>query len=194
MRRLGRGWPWAGRALLGVALVWLGGLLWFAVGLPRGVDDPETPTDGIVVLTGGSERLAAGLELLATGKAQRLFVSGVDAGTDRAALEGANPAHKELFACCVEIGREALDTAGNAREVSRWAAAQGYRSLRVVTASYHMPRALLEMRRVMPEVELVANPVFPEHVKIERWWAWPGTAFLIAREFTKYVVSLLRAR
>lgn len=192
MKRPGPSWRWAARVLFGVALVWFGGLLWYAVGLPREVGDRETPSDGIVVLTGGSERLAAGLDLLAAGKAKKLFVSGVDTGTNLAALRDANPSHAAVFDCCVEIGREALDTAGNAREVSRWAAAQGYRSLRIVTAGYHMPRALLELRRAMPDVELLANPVFPEHVKIERWWAWPGTAFLIAREFTKYAVSLAR--
>ena len=75
-----------------------------------------------------------------------------------------------------------------------WVKSGGYRSLRVVTASYHMPRSLLLFRHYMPEVELVANPVFPAHVKLESWWRWPGTAKLLAVEFNKYLVSLLRVQ
>ena len=73
-------------------------------------------------------------------------------------------------------------------------AAEGYLSLRIVTASYHMPRSLIEFRRVLPYAGLVANPVFPAHVKLDRWWAWRGTTLLVADEFNKYLFSLVRSR
>ena len=55
-----------------LALTWLAGLVWFASTSPReppppGSAEAERRTDAIVVLTGGSERLAAGLELLSEG-------------------------------------------------------------------------------------------------------------------------------
>ena len=69
---------------------------------------------------------------------------------------------------------------------------EGFNSLRLVTASYHMPRSLLEFSRVMPEVRIIPHPVFPERVKQERWWASPGTASLIVAEYQKYLLALAR--
>ena len=73
------------------------------------------------------------------------------------------------------LGHEAINTLGNAHETAQWIRSQGFRSLRLVTAWYHMPRSLLEFDRAMPEIDIVAHPVFPEQVKQERWWTWRGT-------------------
>ncbi|MND03177.1 hypothetical protein D3C83_228760 [compost metagenome] len=35
------------------------------------------------------------------------------------------------------------------------------------------------------------HAVFPSHVKSD-WWRWPGTTSLIAREYTKYVLTWAR--
>ena len=173
------------------AALWLGGLVWFAESLPRTVRGNQTPTDGIVVFTGGPERLAAALALLAADTSRKLFVSGVSAGVSGADIQAASQRAPELFECCVVLGYEAMDTAGNARETAVWVAAEGYTSLRVVTAAYHMPRSLLEFRRLMPDVELVPHPVFPARFKQSQWWLWPGTAGLIAREYNKYMMAVI---
>ena len=68
------------------------------------------------------------------------------------------------------------------------------KSLRLVTAAYHMPRSRLEFANVMPGVEIVPHPVFPEHVKQNEWWAWPGTAALMASEYNKYLMGWVRLR
>ncbi len=172
------------------ALIWLGGFMWFATGLPHDVEDPTSVTDGVVVLTGGSDRLASGLDILAAGKAKKLFVSGVHQLTSVTQLQRLLKREPEMFECCVVLGKAAENTAGNASETSRWATEEGYRSLRVVTAAYHMPRSLLEFRRVMPGVLLIEHPVFPAHVKLSQWWRWPGTTSLIATEYSKYLLSL----
>ena len=64
-----------------------------------------------------------------------------------------------MFECCVDIGYEAQDTPGNADETMHWAADQGFSKLIIVTSSYHMPRSLTELGRVMPDVRLVPYPV-----------------------------------
>jgi uncharacterized SAM-binding protein YcdF (DUF218 family) len=174
------------------AALWLGGLVWFAETLPRSVEDSETVTDGFVVFTGGSERLETAVDLLAAGKARNMFVSGVSVGVSEVDIQAASRRAPELFECCVALGYEALDTAGNARETAAWVAGEGHASLRVITAAYHMPRSLVELGRLMPDVRLIANPVFPERVRLESWWSWPGTATLFATEYTKYLVSLVR--
>lgn len=181
-------------AIIVIALVvsWMGGLAWFARSLPDEVSDPVTATDAIVVLTGGSLRVQSGLALLAAGKAKKLFVSGVYHGTDLAALLRSDHALSERAACCIVLGYEADNTQGNATETAAWMRQEGFHSLRLVTSSYHMPRSLLEFSRAMPEVRIIAHPVFPERVKQERWWAWPGTASLIVAEYQKYLLALAR--
>lgn len=179
-------------SLFGLAL-WTAGLVRFAGQIPSGVDDPTSRTDAIVVLTGGSERLATGLQLLAEGRAGKLFVSGVHRGVDVSQLlRIARQAPRELD-CCIVLGHDADDTVGNARETARWISAEGYDSLRLVTANYHMRRSLLEFRRALPQATIVAHPVTPPHVKRRDWWRFPGTASLVIGEYNKFLVASLRA-
>ncbi|HKO06673.1 MAG TPA: YdcF family protein [Alphaproteobacteria bacterium] len=173
------------------ALSWTGGLAWFASRIPSSVADPETVTDAIVVLTGGSARLDEGLALLAAKKAQKLFVSGVYRGVEVTALLHVARRAPANLECCIVLGHAADSTFGNAGETAEWMAAESYHSLRLVTAAYHMPRSLLEFHHAMPDIAIVPHPVFPTRVK-EDWWAWPGTAGLILGEYHKYLFALLR--
>ena len=181
------------RLVAGVALVavlaWSAGLIWFTESLPRDVDNSPEVTDAIVVLTGGTGRLAAGLELLVRARADKLFVSGVYRGIEVDEILRVFRQAPEELECCVALGHSATDTRSNAHETARWMALEGFSSLRLVTASYHMPRSLMEFRRVMPDVRLIAHPVFPAHVRIDAWWRWPGTASLLAGEYIKYLVA-----
>ena len=178
-------------ALAVAVAFWTWGLFRFAAAIPSAVADATTPTDAVVVLTGGSQRLDEGLELLAQGLGKKLFVSGVYQGVDvRALLQMVRRNPIEL-ADRVGIGN-ATNTAGNASETTAWMKREDYRSLRLVTGAYHMPRSLLEFRHAMPDVKLVPHPVFPEHVKQDRWWAWPGTASLVIGEYTKYLLAWVR--
>ena len=95
--------------------------------------------------------------------------------------------------CCVALGYEADNTRGNALESAQWMGEQGYGSLRLVTASYHMPRSLLEFRRVLPEIEIIAHPVFSENYHQEDWWLWPGSARLLISEYNKYLIAQAHA-
>ncbi|HVM78075.1 MAG TPA: YdcF family protein [Stellaceae bacterium] len=175
-----------------LALLWLGGLVWFAETIPEVPDGSGEPTDAIVVLTGGSQRLQSGLRLLAAGRAKKLFISGVHPGVELAALLRSAGQAPETLPCCVVLGHAADNTFGNAVETAAWMRQEHFTSLRLVTSNYHMRRALLEFSRAMPEVRVVPNPVFPEAVKQERWWASPGTLELILAEYDKYLWALVR--
>lgn len=190
-RSLGRVSALLAALMLVLALAWLGGLVWFARSLPHSVADQTTKTDAIVVLTGGSQRVTRGLALLADGMAKKLFISGVYQGVDVAELLHVSRQSPDRVACCIVLGHEADNTLGNARETAAWMSAQGYHSLRLVTANYHMPRSRLEFARAMPDVTIIENPVFSGNVK-RRWWAWPGTFGLIVGEYDKYLVALVR--
>ena len=188
-RRLGR--AAAIPAVLGA--LWLGGLAWFATAIPSEIADPDSETDAIVVLTGGSLRVQSGLTLLAAGKAKKLFVSGVYHGTDVAALLRAQRQSPDPVSCCIVLGHEADNTLGNALETAQWMHQEGYRSLRLVTASYHMPRSLLEFSRAMPDTHIIPNPVFPERAKPESWRTRAGAAAFALAEYHKYLLALVRA-
>lgn len=178
-------------ALLVVALAWFAGFLHFVRSLAPGGVAGQPPADGLVVLTGGPDRIPTGLRLLSAGQGQRLLISGVNAETTRADLARV-AGYPDLFACCVDIGYAAIDTQGNATEAARWAAAHRYHSLIIITAAAHMPRGLAEMRRAMPDVRLIAHPVVPGAGLATAWWRDRKTAGLLAREYSKYLISVAR--
>lgn len=181
-------------ALVTICLValWVGGFFVFMQTIPRGKPQVRPKTDGVAVLTGGSLRLEAGLALLAEGKAKKLFVSGVHRGVDVAELLRVSRHSPDALDCCIVLGYAAGDTRGNAQETAEWMARENYRSLRLVTASYHMPRSLLEFRSAMAGVAIVPYPVFPAHVRLDDWWRWPGTALLLFGEYNKYMLVWMR--
>jgi uncharacterized SAM-binding protein YcdF (DUF218 family) len=179
--------------LLGIAFAaWLGKLFVFAAEIPKSLKVSTEETDAIVVLTGGTLRLEQGLALLAQGFAKKLFVSGVHRGVDVQQLLKLSRQSPQALDCCITLGYSADDTTGNASETAKWMREQGYRSLRLVTASYHMPRSLAEFRQAMPTETILPHPVFPTNVKVDNWWQWPGTAALIAGEYNKYLVAVVR--
>jgi len=179
--------------VVGIAGLWWIGLFRYVEAIPVKIVDTQTRTDAIVVLTGGSGRLDAGLDLLEADNASRLFVSGVYKGMEVRRLLNLSKKGRAHLESRIAIGN-AENTRENARETTDWIAGKGIRTLRLVTAAYHMPRSLLEFNNAMPAVHIIPNPVFPGHVKQERWWLYPGTAMLISGEFNKFLLAWLRNR
>ncbi len=171
-------------ALMAYAL----GFLIFVAWLPA-APERAPRADGIVVLTGGEERLDTAVALLERGVGKRLLVSGVDMQTPKRVL--ARMAHgKARFECCADIGYAAQDTHGNAEEAAEWVREHRFGSLVIVTARYHMPRAEREFSTAMPGVKLTPWPVDPDRVDVDHWWRQPRTAALMQREYVKYLGSL----
>jgi len=101
-------------------------------------------------------------------------------------------ARPEAVDCCIELGHEADNTRGNAIETHDWMERERFASLTVVTSTYHMRRALLEFRRVMPQARLVAHPVFPDSWPRDAWWRRTEALLLVVHEFNKYLIALVR--
>ncbi len=173
-----------------VVVSWIGGFIWFVQNIPREAPGNPVQTDAVVVLTGGSGRLLAGIELLAEGYAKKLFVSGVYRGVDVDALLRLSQREPRNLECCIQLGYQAGNTHGNAEETERWMVEQGYKSLRLVTANYHMRRSLLEFRRKMPWAVVRPHPIRSAQVELESWWRSPGTARLLMSEYTKYLIAM----
>jgi len=170
----------------------VGGFIAFAVSATTAFEAEEPKADAIVVLTGGEERISVALGLLRQGGGRRLLISGVNPRTSAAAIRGQAGERRQLFECCVDIGREANDTTGNAEEARDWAVAHGYRTLIVVTSSYHMPRTLAEFARAMPDLDLIPHPVVSRHMRDRSWWQHPAALRLLASEYVKFIASATR--
>ncbi|MEL6259272.1 MAG: YdcF family protein [Pseudomonadota bacterium] len=122
---------------------------------------PSSPqADAVVSLTGGSNlRIRTGVDLVSAGIGQRLLISGAHPDVALIDVQAQAEGDAAVYACCVELGKSALSTRGNARETAAWVETHAYRSIIVVTSDYHMPRAMEEMTRLMPNLQLIPFPV-----------------------------------
>lgn len=155
---------------------------------------PSNIADGIVVLTGGSSRVADAVELLANGFGRRLLISGVHPTNGLNDISRTLPDSQRLLSCCVDLDRSAVNTRSNAVETRRWARERGFQSLIVVTSNYHMPRAIVEMSHEMPDIELIPFAVIGDKWRDEPWWTSAGTLRLLLSEYAKYVAVEVRVR
>jgi uncharacterized SAM-binding protein YcdF (DUF218 family) len=149
------------RLLSLVLLVWLLGFLWFALFLPRPAGDAHT--DGVIALTGGTGRIARGLDVLRAGQAQRMLVSGVDSEVAPAHFAAGYGVAPALLACCVTLGYESFDTRSNAREAAGWIARHDIRSVRLVTTDWHMRRAAFDLKVAGPKQLVIIEDAVPSH-------------------------------
>lgn len=162
-------------------LLWALGFALFAVTLPRPAGTGAT--DAIVVLTGGPGRVHRGLLLLQAGKAKRMLVSGVDRRVKPHELAAEFGVSEQLVDCCVDLGHDSVDTRSNAAETAGWAEKRGFRSIRLVTTDWHMPRAHYELSRTVgPDVAIVTDAVISQ----------PGLIALL-KEYNKYLLRRLAA-
>jgi uncharacterized SAM-binding protein YcdF (DUF218 family) len=163
-------------------ILWGLGFAIFALTLPRPAGDQQT--DAIVVLTGGPGRLDRGLTMLAQHRAQRLLVSGADRTVRKKELAVRTSRPLALFDCCVDLGQESVDTRTNATETAKWLLAHHYRSARLITTDWHMPRAHSDLDRALSgNAAGKGIVIIPDAVRSQ-----PGLMTL----FTEYHKYLLR--
>jgi uncharacterized SAM-binding protein YcdF (DUF218 family) len=173
-----------GIGLLAALLVWGVGFAWFIQIAGRAGPAPAH-SDGIVAFTGGAERVETALRLLAEQRGDKLLLSGIGGGAELAELAPRAGVDPMPLASRVTLGRSATTTRGNAQETAAWARANAIHSLLVVTAAYHMPRALAELSRALPDVALYPLPVLP----VERP-GYPAVPLrLMAEEYVKYLAT-----
>jgi uncharacterized SAM-binding protein YcdF (DUF218 family) len=169
--------------LIAAALVVLAaGFVWFVVAAQE-TGPPPPHADGIVVLTGGAERVETGLRLLAAGQADLLLISGVAHAAALPDFARRVDLDAATLAPHVTLGRSATSTVGNAGETADWVQTHGINSLIVVTAGYHMPRALLELGRALPGVTLYPVRVQPPGMRES------GMLRLLAAEYVRLIAA-----
>lgn len=176
-----------------LALIWGVGLVAFGQRVARMTPTREPPVaDAVVALTGASDlRLETAVWLLERGKGRHLFISGVNKVATPEEVMKVIGAPRSLQGR-IKLGYSALDTIGNAGEITAWARSRHYRRLIVVTSDYHMPRTLLLLHAAMPEATLTPYPLVTSLVDARHWWRRSGDARRLTIEYCKYLAILAR--
>ncbi|MEP1441655.1 MAG: YdcF family protein [Hyphomicrobiales bacterium] len=170
--------------------VLVGGFIRYASIVTVPVPNFTAKADGIVVLTGGENRLREGASLLSKGHSERLLVTGVNPNLSMASFQKVLGLPTDTLDCCVEIDRAAMDTIGNALATRQWNEHLDAKSLIVVTGAFHMPRAIKELSHALPDIKLIAAPVnVPDG---EAWWKDRARLRDMVREYMKFSVIIGR--
>jgi uncharacterized SAM-binding protein YcdF (DUF218 family) len=168
------------------------GFFWFVWQIPTEEVDLQRQADGIVVLTGAAARIPDAIELLAGGRGKRLLITGVYRSTRAREIARLTPVYAKYFKCCIDLGHAALNTFGNAIETKRWASEHNFNSLIIVTSNWHMPRAMRELQRQLPDATLISYPVISPKMKDDPWWTSASSMRLLIGEYLKYLFALTR--
>lgn len=184
------------RLIIGVSIIvllWAVGFASFVGRLPAPAVDAPDQSDGVVVYTGGPDRITAGMEIFAKGHGDRLLISGVHHDTSRERLATMWTGAPAQFDCCVDLGREALTTEGNAAEVGAWARDNDYHSLILVTSEYHMPRALVSTRARLSDATIAPYAVSSGYIDSQGRPATIRAWVKLSGEYAKYLLAQLKA-
>lgn len=147
--------------------------------------------DAILVLSGGENRIAEGFRAWKEGKGKELFILG--AGQE-ATLSSILPAGTEISPAerlRIHIEGWSGNTLENAFSAKSAVVSRGYRDVIIVTSDYHVPRAYLAMRKILPpDVSISVSPVvsnwgrkgswrrLPRLFLVEGWKYWGYLLFL----------------
>lgn len=178
----------------GAGVAGVAGFLAFTTQIAAREPSAVRAADAIVVLTGGPSRIVDAVGLLAEGRGRRLLITGVHPSISSDEMRRTLPDGETLMRCCIDLGHKALNTRGNALEAAEWARSRRFRSLVVVTSAWHMPRAMMELGRALPDVELVSYPVVTSQMGAEQWWRDPATVKLLLKEYAKYLMAAVKIR
>ena len=174
-----------------LALIFIIGIINYISALTRFDHAQNISVDAAIVLTGGPDRLTDAAQLLSSGATKHLLISGVGGRADLDDLVRVSPALAPYASCCIDLGHQALNTRGNAEEAAAWAQDRGYKSLAIVTAGFHLPRAMLEFRAILPTIDLYpyrAGLSLRQQVLNGSF----GNLYAMSLEPAKYMAALLR--
>ena len=183
---------WTLTFIVGLTFLWLAGFglfLEYVHGLQP--QNPNQPTDAIIVLTGGAQRVNKGLDLLSTGQGKKLFITGVNGHVNLQEILNLwkRPIiQQDSDDCCIILDHKARNTIQNAQETREWAQAENIKTLRLVTSDYHMPRAQLEFHENMPGTLILPWPVKAHEADS----AMPDFVRLAFGEYNKTLLTLIK--
>lgn len=119
-------------------------------------EDPDTVTEAIVVFTGGENRIEEAVRLLESNRAPRLYISGLNEKTTK--VDVLKKAHYQGDSTRIDVDY-AKNTTENVVLTAHFLINHNIHSIRLVTNSYHMPRALIKLSKMVPHVRIVPQIV-----------------------------------
>ena len=134
---------------------------------------PARPADAIFVLTGGEGRIQEGFRAWSAGAARELYILGAGRTVPATQIvpEGSRIPAEALAR--VHVEGWSVNTLENAFAAKSAVGERKYSSVILVTSDYHIPRAVLVFRKVLPgDVSLSTIRVRPEGGAGASWrWA-----------------------
>ena len=155
----------------------------------------------IVILTGGTNRIKDGLKIIKDFKIPKIIkykilVSGTGIGFTKLSLKkklGPN-FNTYLIQCCIELDNISKNTFTNASETFKWTRKNDIKEFILITSNYHMPRAILEFKSVMPNLKIYTHAITPKKHNIKNWLSSYQTFSLVLTEYCKYIIASLRVK
>ena len=159
----------------------------------------ESPN--IVILTGGANRIKDGLKIIEDFKNSKninykILVSGTGMGFTKSSLKkklGPN-FNSQLIQCCIDLDSVSKNTLTNASETFKWTSKNDIKEFILITSNYHMPRAILEFKNVMPNLKIYTYAITPKKHDIENWLSSYQTFSLVFTEYCKFIIAGLRIK
>ena len=155
----------------------------------------------IVILTGGTNRIKDGLKIIEDFKIPKIIkykilVSGTGIGFTKNSLrKKLGPTfNNHLIQCCVELDSISKNTFTNARETFKWTKKNDINEFILITSNYHMPRAVLEFKSVMPNLKIYTYTIIPIKHDINNWLNSYRTFSLVFTEYCKYIIASIRVK
>ena len=142
-------------------------------------------TDGIAVLTGGKGRINLGLELFNKNRNLRLIISGVDKKVSGKSIIPNDLKNKSS----ITIDKDSESTYQNASIINKWTSKYKLHNVTIITSYYHMPRSMMLIQSLTPNVNFYAYPV---EKKISNKISFRENIlyyFFLTEEYIKYLVS-----
>ena len=164
------------RFLALIAVIWALGFAAFVTLLPKAAGDQAT--DGVVVLTGAPGRIARGSDIIERHLAQRMLISGVEPNVTKRQIAAKQDVPLPIVECCVDLGRQAIDTQSNARETAIWMRRHDFHSVRLVTTDWHMARARFELAHALDSRSILVTDAVRSDASL----------FVLFREYNKYLL------
>ena len=161
----------------------------------------EVESPNIVILTGGANRIKDGLKIIQDFKNSKninykILVSGTGVGFTKSSLKkklGPN-FNSKLIQCCIDLDGISKNTSTNAIETFKWASKNDIKEFILITSNYHMPRAILEFKNVMPNLKIYTYAITPKKHDIENWLSSFQTFSLVFTEYCKFIIAGLRIK
>lgn len=151
------------------------------------------PADAILVLTGGENRIKEGYRAWKEGKGRELFILGTGGGARIERILPGKPSFSPEELGKLHVEGWSGNTLENAYSAKGVVSDRRFTRVILVTSGYHMPRAHLALRTIIPAgVSIAVIPVKPETREwggflrvaklyfIEGWKYWGYRLFLMS--------------